>query len=63
MNKRKQRSKKARRYLKIWFIASQALGIVGALTIGSYLDSGAQGYLMGYGIGVILSLGGTIGFS
>jgi len=63
MNKRRERSKTARRYLKIWFVASQAFGIVGALTLGIFLNSGIEGYLWGYGLGVILSLGGTIGLS
>jgi len=62
MNQRKQRSKKARRSLKTWFLTvSQVLGIAGALTLGYFLDSGLQGYMIGYAIGVIISFGGTIG--
>jgi len=63
MNKRKERAKVARRYLKIWFVVSQVLGLVGALTLGAFLDSGIEGYLWGYALGIVLSLGGTIGLS
>ena len=63
MNKRKERAKTARRYLKIWFVVSQVLGFVGALTLGTFLDSGIEGYLWGYALGIVLSLGGTIGLS
>jgi hypothetical protein len=64
MNERKQRAKKARRYLKIWLLTvSQILGIVGALALGTFLDAGIEGYLWGYGLGVALSFGFTIGLS
>ena len=63
MEKRKERAKVARRYFKIWFVVSQVLGVIGALALGTFLDSGIEGYLFGYGLGVVLSLGGTIGLS
>lgn len=63
MNRRKERAKGARPYLKIWFMISQVLGVLGALALGTVLDSGIQGYLWGYSLGMIVSLGGTIGLS
>lgn len=64
MPDRKQRTKNARRFLKIWFLtASQVLGILGALVLGHYLNLGFQGYLIGYVIGVLISFGATIGLS
>jgi len=61
MNKRKERAKVFRRNLKIWVVVSQILGIVGALTVGTFLDAGIEGYFWGYGLGVLLSLGCTFG--
>ena len=64
MNNRKERAKKARHSLKIWFFTvSQVLGIAGALTLGFFFDSGIQGFLVGYAIGVIISFGGVLGLS
>jgi hypothetical protein len=63
MEKRKTVFERIRANLTILLIISQALGILGAIMLGSTIDSGFSGYLIGYVIGVIFGLGGTIGFS
>jgi hypothetical protein len=63
MNKRKERAKAFRRNLKIWIAVSQVLGLIGALSLGLFLGSGIEGYLWGYGLGVFVSLGGTLDLS
>jgi hypothetical protein len=63
MEKRKTVFERIRANLTILLIISQALGILGAIMFGSTIDSGFSGYLIGYVIGVIFGLGGTIGFS
>ena len=46
-----------RTFLKTYFLVSQIWGILGSILIGNLLDTGLSGYVFGYLIGVILSLG------
>lgn len=63
MKKRKEWAKVFRRNLKIWIAVSQVLGLIGALSLGLFLGAGIEGYLWGYGLGVFVSCGGTLGLS
>jgi len=63
MNKQKEKAKGFRRNLRIWFVVSQVLGFIGAISLGSFLGSGIEGYVWGYGLGVFVSVGGTLGLS
>lgn len=63
MEKRKKVFERVRANLTIFLIVSQILGVLGAIMLGSTIDLGASGYLIGYAIGVVFSLGGTVGFS
>ena len=63
MNKRKEWLQRVKRNLTIFIVVTQIFGIIGAVLVGHLLGSGFQAYLIGYMVGVIISLGGTIGIS
>jgi MFS-type transporter involved in bile tolerance (Atg22 family) len=63
MNKRKEWLQRVKRNLTTFIIVTQIFGIIGAVLIGNLLGSDFQSYFIGYILGVIISLGGTIGIS
>ena len=63
MNKRKQWLNGVKRNLTLLIVFTQIFGIIGAVLIGNLLGSDFQSYLIGYIVGVTMSLGGTIGIS
>ena len=63
MNKRKEWLQRVKRNLTIFIVVTQIFGIIGAVLIGNLLGSDFQSYFIGYILGVIISLGGTVGIS
>ncbi len=58
---RKTKTRSFHQALLLWGLISQILGVIGALAVGTVLDAGIEGLLIGYALGVALSLGFTFG--
>ena len=50
-----------RKGIWIYLAFTQIMGVMAAVMIGSVLDAGLSGYVGGYVVGVLLSLGCTFG--